>query len=52
VGTPSGDLDEVKPRSCAISSALRRGHDAQLGTFFIDHPDLWDPDHLVDRRSR
>jgi len=26
----------------------RRRHHAELGSLFIDHPDLRDPDHLVD----
>ena len=34
-----GDLDDLE--------SLRRGHDTQLGTLFVDHQDLRDPDHLV-----
>ena len=47
-GGHRGDLDEVEPPFLRHFEGLRRGHDAQLGTLFIDHPDLWDPDHLVD----
>ena len=45
---PRGDLDEVvSPFLCHLEGS-RRGHHTQLGSLFIDHPDLWDPDHLVD----
>ena len=43
-----GDLDEVEASFLRHLECLRRGHHTQLGTLFIDHPDLWDPDHLVD----
>ncbi len=42
-----GDLDEVQSSFLRHFERPRRGHHTQLGTFFIDHPDLWDPDHLV-----
>ena len=42
-----GDLDEVQSSLLRHLERLRRGHDTQLGTFFIDHPDLRDPDHLI-----
>ena len=43
-----GDLDEVVSPLLRHLEGPRRGHHTQLGTLFIDHPDLWDPDHLVD----
>ena len=42
------DLDEVVAAFLRHLERPWRGHDAQLGTLFIDDPDLWDPDHLVD----
>src|SRR5688572_7333855 len=42
-----GDLDEVVSPFLRHLKGLRRGHDAQLSTLFVDHPDLWDPDHLI-----
>ena len=42
-----GDLDEIVSPFLRHLEGLRRGHDAQLSTLFIDHPNLWDPDHLV-----
>ena len=47
-GGHRGDLDEVEASFLRHLEGPGRGHDAQLGTLFIDHPDLWDPDHLVD----
>ena len=43
-----GDLDEVVPTLLRELEGLWRGHDAQLVPFFVDDPDLGDPDHLVD----
>ena len=43
-----GDLDEVVPPLLRHRESLRRGHHTQLGSLFIDDPDLWDSDHLVD----
>ena len=43
-----GDLDEVVSPFLRHCESLRRGHDTQLGSLFIDHPNLWDPDHLID----
>ena len=43
-----GDLDEVVSPLLRHRECLRRGHEAQLGSLFVDNPDLWDPDHLVD----
>ncbi len=42
-----GDLDEVVPPLLRHRESLCRGHHAQLGSLFVNHPDLWDPDHLV-----
>ena len=42
------DLDEVEAPLLRHLEGLRRGHDAQLVSLFVDDPDLWDPDHLVD----
>ena len=42
------DLDKVVPTFLRHLEGLWRGHHAQLGSLFIDHPDLWDPDHLID----
>ena len=43
-----GDLDEVVSPLLRHREGLGRGHEAQLGSLFVDDPDLWDPDHLVD----
>jgi hypothetical protein len=42
------DLDEVVSPLLRHLEGSGRRHDAELGTLFIDHPDLWDPDHLID----
>ena len=42
-----GDFDEVEPPVLRHLKGFRRGHHTQLGTLFIDHPDLRDPDHLI-----
>src|SRR6476659_321256 len=47
-GGHRSDLDEVVASILRHLEGLGRGHDTQLCTLFIDHPDLWDPDHLVD----
>jgi hypothetical protein len=47
-GCHRGHFDEVVAALLRHRESLRRGHDTQLGSLFIDHPDLWDPDHLVD----
>ena len=47
-GGHRGDFDEVEPPLLRHGESLGRGHDAQLSSLFIDDPDLWDPDHLVD----
>ena len=43
-----GHLDEVQAPLLRHREGLGRGHHTQLGTLFIDDPDLWDPDHLID----
>ena len=43
-----GDLDEVVSPFLRHREGLSRGHHPQLGSLFIDHPHLWDADHLVD----
>ncbi len=43
-----GNLDEVQPPLLRHGEGLGRGHHTQLGSLFIDDPDLRDPDHLVD----
>jgi hypothetical protein len=43
-----GDLDEVQPSLLRHLEGSRRRHHTELIALFIDHPDLWDPDHLVD----
>ena len=47
-GRHRGDLDEVQPPLLRHGESLGRGHHTQLSSLFIDDPDLWDPDHLVD----
>ena len=42
------DLDQVEAPFLRHLQGSRRGHDAQLVPFIVDHPNLWDPDHLVD----
>src|SRR6185369_12478058 len=41
-------LDEVEAFLLRHLESSRGGHDAQLVALIIDHPNLWDPDHLVD----
>ena len=43
-----GDLNEVVAAFLRECESLGRGHDPKLAPFLIHHPDLWDPDHLVD----
>src|SRR5688500_10971850 len=41
------DLDKIEAPLLRHLEGLWRGHDAQLVSLVIDHPNLWDPDHLV-----
>ncbi len=43
-----GDLDEVQASFLRHFERPGRGHDPKLGTFFINDPNLRDPDHLID----
>jgi hypothetical protein len=47
-GSHRRDLDEVEAPFLRHLECPRRRHDAQLRALFVDYPDLWDPDHLVD----
>src|SRR3990170_1366709 len=40
-------LDEVEAPILRHFESLGCRHDAQLVALFVDHPDLWDPDHLI-----
>src|ERR1044072_1166557 len=42
-----GDLDEVESLLTCDDERLRRRHDPELLTGFVDHPDLTDPDALI-----
>ena len=41
------DLDEIEALLLRHLEGFRRGHDAQLVALVINHPNLWDPDHLI-----
>ena len=47
-GSHRCDLDEVVAAFLRHCESCGRGHDPKLAPVLIHHPDLWDPDHLVD----
>jgi hypothetical protein len=52
-GTAVGEIStRSRPFCLAMASALRRRHDAELGTRVVDDADLPDPDAFVDAYGR